>query len=48
MCGIIGYIDKVNKAIEKIISYLEKLEYIGYYSAGIVFINNSQINIEKE
>lgn len=48
MCGIIGYIGKDNKAIEKTISCLEKLEYRGYDSAGIAFLNNNKINIEKE
>jgi len=48
MCGIIGYVGKDNKAISKTISCLEKLEYRGYDSAGIAYINNNQINIVKE
>ena len=47
MCGIIGYIGKDKKAIEKTISCLEKLEYRGYDSAGIAVYNGSDIIIEK-
>ena len=39
MCGIVGYIGKKN-AIEILINGLEKLEYRGYDSAGIAFIDN--------
>ena len=48
MCGIIGYIGKDNKSIEKTISCLEKLEYRGYDSAGIAYVSDNKINIEKE
>ena len=48
MCGIIGYVGKSTKAITKTISCLEKLEYRGYDSAGIAYINNNQIIIKKE
>ena len=48
MCGIIGYIGKDKKAIEKTISCLEKLEYRGYDSSGIAYVNNNKVNIEKE
>ena len=48
MCGIIGYIGKDNKSIEKTISCLEKLEYRGYDSAGIAYVSNNKINIVKE
>lgn len=47
MCGIVGYIGH-NKAIEKVISGLESLEYRGYDSAGIAYLNNNKINIIKE
>lgn len=39
MCGIVGYIGKKN-AIEILINGLEKLEYRGYDSAGIAYLNN--------
>lgn len=48
MCGIIGYIGKDNKSIEKTISCLEKLEYRGYDSAGIAYVSDNTIHIEKE
>ena len=47
MCGIIGYIGKKN-AIKNIINGLEKLEYRGYDSSGIAFLNNNKIEIIKE
>ena len=48
MCGIIGYVGKDNKAIEKTISCLEKLEYRGYDSSGIAYISNNNVEIIKE
>ncbi|MBF0520005.1 MAG: glutamine--fructose-6-phosphate transaminase (isomerizing) [Nitrospirae bacterium] len=39
MCGIIGYVGK-NNAVTLILDGLKKLEYRGYDSAGIAFINN--------
>ena len=48
MCGIVGYIGKKTNAIETIISGLEALEYRGYDSAGIAYLNENQINIIKK
>ncbi len=46
MCGIVGYIGKPNK-IEKIIKGLKNLEYRGYDSAGIAYVNDN-LKIVKE
>ncbi len=46
MCGIVGYIGN-KSAQEVIINGLKKLEYRGYDSAGIVFVNNKDHNIVK-
>ena len=46
MCGIVGYIGKDN-CIQKIISGLETLEYRGYDSAGIAYVTNNNVKIEK-
>lgn len=46
MCGIIGYTGKKN-AIPVIIDGLSSLEYRGYDSAGISYINNNKINTIK-
>lgn len=49
MCGIIGYIGKSN-AIDVIIDGLKKLEYRGYDSSGIAYINKGKhiVCIKKE
>ncbi|MFQ6062478.1 MAG: glutamine--fructose-6-phosphate transaminase (isomerizing), partial [Methanosarcinales archaeon] len=39
MCGIVGYIGK-SEAIPILVDALKKLEYRGYDSAGIAFLNN--------
>lgn len=46
MCGIYGYIGK--NAVQKSICGLERLEYRGYDSAGIAYINgNGEIKVVK-
>ena len=47
MCGIIGYVGR-DLCIPKIISGLEALEYRGYDSAGIAYVENKKIKIIKE
>ena len=48
MCGIVGYAGKTN-VIKNIMTGLKSLEYRGYDSAGIAYINdNSDINILKK
>lgn len=46
MCGIVGYIGSKN-AIDVIINGLENLEYRGYDSSGIAFLDNGKINSVK-
>ena len=46
MCGIVGYIG--NNAIKNTITGLKNLEYRGYDSSGIAYINNNNIIIKKE
>ena len=47
MCGIIGYIGK-DKALPRILSGLNSLEYRGYDSAGIAYVKNKKIIVQKE
>ena len=48
MCGIIGYVGK-NNALNVIIDGLERLEYRGYDSAGIAYLNSDGLlDIKKE
>lgn len=46
MCGIVGYIGK-NNAKDILINGLKALEYRGYDSSGIAFVQNNKINIIK-
>lgn len=47
MCGIIGYVGKKKKAISVLLDGLKNLEYRGYDSAGIAYIDD-KIKIIKE
>ena len=47
MCGIVGYIGDKN-AKDIIISGLKTLEYRGYDSSGIAFVNNQKIEVYRE
>lgn len=47
MCGIVGYIGKIN-ALKAAIEGLEKLEYRGYDSAGIAYKKDNRFVICKE
>ena len=48
MCGIVGYVGKKGNCVRVLIDGLEKLEYRGYDSAGIAFINNDEVNVIRE
>ena len=48
MCGIIGYVGSKNRSLSVVIEGLERLEYRGYDSAGIAFLNNGKLDITKE
>lgn len=46
MCGIVGFVGE-NKAVSRIIQGLERLEYRGYDSAGIIYKENDFV-LKKE
>ncbi len=46
MCGIVGYIGH-KKAIEVLLDGIKRLEYRGYDSSGIAFIENGTLRCEK-
>lgn len=46
MCGIVGYIGK-NNSIDIVIDGLCNLEYRGYDSSGIAFLDNGKIDVVK-
>lgn len=48
MCGIIGYVGKKNNAVDIALKGLERLEYRGYDSAGLVaHLNVSEVFFKK-
>lgn len=47
MCGIVGYLGH-RKSIEVLLDSLEKLEYRGYDSAGVVIIEEENLKVYKE
>ncbi|HBM16574.1 MAG TPA: glutamine--fructose-6-phosphate transaminase (isomerizing) [Lentisphaeria bacterium] len=47
MCGIVGYVGN-RPLIDTLINGLKRLEYRGYDSSGIAFIENNEIRVIKE
>ena len=47
MCGIIGYIGKKQNVIDLLINGLKSLEYRGYDSAGIAYLEQNEIKVIK-
>jgi glucosamine--fructose-6-phosphate aminotransferase (isomerizing) len=47
MCGIVGYIGQENKAVDIVISGLQTLEYRGYDSAGIAYLESGKLVARK-
>ena len=48
MCGIIGYVGEKRFSIDVIIDGLRHLEYRGYDSAGIAYVKDNNVVIERE
>lgn len=48
MCGIIGYVGEKRFSVDVIIDGLKHLEYRGYDSAGIAYVKNNNVVIERE
>ena len=48
MCGIIGYVGEKRYSIDVIIDGLKHLEYRGYDSAGIAYVKDNNVVIERE
>ena len=46
MCGIVGYIGKNKKAKDAVIKGLERLEYRGYDSSGIAYVNDKKAELK--
>lgn len=48
MCGIVGYLGTKHNGTDVVIAGLETLEYRGYDSAGVAFIDEGQAKVIKE
>lgn len=48
MCGIVGYIGEQQKGVNVVLDGLQSLEYRGYDSAGIAFLENKTIATDKQ
>jgi len=48
MCGIVGYIGKQDVAVSVVTKGLESLEYRGYDSAGVAYLNGDNIILDKQ
>jgi len=48
MCGIVGYIGKQPKAVDVVLDGLSSLEYRGYDSAGIAYMDDGKITLDKQ
>ena len=42
MCGIVGYVSKDKRSLDVLIEGLKTLEYRGYDSAGVAYLNNNE------
>lgn len=47
MCGIVGYVGHNENVLHVLIDGLKKLEYRGYDSAGLAYVDNKKIIIKK-
>ena len=47
MCGIIGLTSKANVSLAVLSTGLKQLEYRGYDSCGIAYVDDHQLNIRK-
>lgn len=48
MCGIVGYIGQNPKAVDVVLDGLTALEYRGYDSAGVAFLDGDKITTDKQ
>ena len=46
MCGIVGYIGK-GRSLQMLVDGLKRLEYRGYDSAGVAFLNGNGLDVYK-
>jgi glucosamine--fructose-6-phosphate aminotransferase (isomerizing) len=48
MCGIVGYIGEKRQGVSVVVAGLQALEYRGYDSAGVAFLDGSHIELVKQ
>ena len=48
MCGVVGYIGKTEEANTLVLEGLQALEYRGYDSVGLAYLQKNKITIAKQ
>lgn len=48
MCGIVGFVYKKEQSLSPVVEALRHIEYRGYDSSGVAFVNGNKLSFHKE